>query len=206
MRIRSLIGPPVVLTLLWLAAVYVPSQRSISSANDQLVQTQDDQLALVTEIDELNQSESQLPEVERDLEITALAIPDAPMVGAFVATIAAAAADSGVQVNLVSPTEVLDITTNDPNRTVPSGLTAVVIAIEAEGTFENTMAFAAGLEDLSRLIVVDQLAMVAVDGSDQLIILDMTLRIFATGGPVAADVEAADPFFDDALFGEEDAE
>lgn len=180
MRLRALLVPPFILGLIFAAALWWPSQRAISSANDELDQAESQQLLLVTDINRLNQSSLQESGLEADLAAIARSIPNDPEIDTFLGTLASAAELNGVRVNLVSPTDILGAETSDPNRPVPLGMSAIAIAMEAEGSFDNVMTFVSGLDDLSRLVVIDQIGMVALDGDTQLIIVDLTLRIFAT--------------------------
>lgn len=181
MRLRALLAPPLILGLVWGGTIWWPSRSAISSANDQIDRAQSGQLSLVAEIDRLNGVTSQLSDLERDLSEIARSIPSDPDIGDFLTTLAAAADQSGVRINLVSPSEILDSTTTDANRPVPAGMTAVSIIMEAEGDFAEVMAFTNQLDQMSRLVVVDHISMAAVDGAIQVIIVDLSLRIFAGG-------------------------
>ena len=183
MRLQALLGPPLLLGLIWAAAIWWPSQMAISSANEQLEQAESQQLLLVTDIDRLNQTSMQQSDLEADLAAIARSIPNDPHIDTFLGTLASIAEQNGVRVNLVSPTDILNGATSDPNRPVPTGMSAVAIALEAEGDFDDVMAFTSGLDDLSRLVVIDEIGMVALDGDTQLIIVDVSLRIFATEQP-----------------------
>lgn len=192
MRLRALLGPPIILGLVWAGAIWWPSQRAISSANEEADQAQSEQLSLITDIDRLNQTSDLLPSLDRDIAAVARSIPSDAELEGFFATLALAAEQSGVRVNLVSPTEVLDAATTDANRPVPTGMTAVAISVEAEGDFNSVMAFATSLDDLPRMVVVDQVGMVAVEGGTQLVVIDMSLRVFS-GGSTSAPSLAVEP-------------
>lgn len=203
MRLRALLGPPIILSIIWAAAIWWPSQRAISSANEELDQAQSQQLALITDIDRLNRTSELIPALDQDIAAVARSIPaDAELEG-FFATLAQAADDSGVRVNLVSPTEVLDAATTDPNRPVPAGMTAVAISIEAEGDFVSVMSFATSLGELPRMVVVDQVGMIAVEGGTQLVVIDISLRVFSGGSTSAPSLPiepgAANTLTDDEL-------
>lgn len=170
-----------ILGLVWGAAIWWPSQSAISSANEQLEQTQGEQLSLVAEIDRLNDASGQVPDLEGDLAAIARSIPGDPEIDSFLTTLAAAAAQNGVLINLVSPSELLEAGTTDANRPVPVGMTAVSVVLEAQGDFAEVMAFTSQLDQLTRLLVVDHIGMVAVDGQTQVIVIDLSLRIFAGG-------------------------
>ncbi len=180
MRIRALLGPPLLLGLLWVGAIWWPSQMAISSADEQAERATSEQLALIADIERLDQSSTQQSDLEADLSAIARSIPSDPQVDAFLATLAAAAEQNGVRVNLVSPTGILDSATSDPNRPVPTGMSSVGIALEAEGSFEDVMRFTSSLDDLERLVVIDEIGMVALEGATQVIIIDVSLRIFAS--------------------------
>lgn len=183
MRLRALLGPPLLLALIWAAAIWWPSQMALSSANEQIDQSERQQLTLVADIDRLDQTSTQQSDLEADLADIARAIPSDPHIDTFLGTLASTAEQNGVRVNLVSPTDILNTATSDPNRPVPAGMSAIAIAIEAEGTFDDVMAFTSSLDQLSRLVVIDQVGMVALDGDTQLIIVDVSLRIFANEQP-----------------------
>lgn len=179
MRLRALLGPPLVLALIWAAAIWWPAQRAISSATEELDQSESQQLSLITDIGRLDGTSEQQSDLEDDIAVIARSIPSDPMIDTFLNTLALSAEASGVRVNLVSPTEILDATTSDPNRPVPPGMSAIAIVMEAEGSFADVMTFLSSIDDLPRLIVIDQIGMVAVDGATQLIVIDLGLRIFA---------------------------
>lgn len=195
MRFRAILGPPAVLVLLYTALVWWPSNNAVSSATEALDDTRSEQLALFTEIDRLNETALRLSDIDRDLEDIASLIPSEKNIDSFLDSVATSAEASGVLINLISPTEVLDVSTADATRPVPPGIEAVAFILEAQGDFDQVMAFVDSFDDLSRLVVIDQLSMVAVDGETQMIVIDMSLRIFS-GGVASQTTQLAEPLMD----------
>ena len=189
MRFAPLLGPPAALGLLWIGALWLPSQSAMEAAEVRLEQSQVDQLALVAEIDALNEIAEILPELQADLTAVAEAVPADPDIDAFLSAVASEAEASGVRVTLISPSQILDSASADASRPVPSGMNAIAFVLEAEGSFDAVMAFTSRLDELRRLVVVDRIGMSAIDGDEQVIVVDMSLRIFSGGiAPQQADV------------------
>lgn len=188
MSFRNLLLPPILLGLLWFAGIWWPAQMIVSSEQEELESLQATQLSLVAEIDTLNQLGEVQDAIERDFAAFAEAVPAEPGVDAFIATIADEGAASGVDIRLVSPTEILGPDTADPNRATPAGVNAVAFSVAADGPFGSVMTFIRDLQELDRLVVVDTLALSGVEGTDR-VTVDLALRIFTSGDESSAQEE-----------------
>jgi Tfp pilus assembly protein PilO len=160
--------------------VWWPFRSETASERDQLAQIQAEQLTLVATLDELNAATDLLGGFDADLERFAIAIPETLELPTFLRELDAQADAAGVQIDLVSPSEVLGGATRDSKRPVPPGMSSVSLSLTGQGPFESTMEFVNRLDDLPRLIVVDTLGLSAVDGNADQIIIDLELRVFTT--------------------------
>ena len=200
MNIRTLVLPPMALTGLWAAAIWWPSQSSVAEEHDRLAAIQSDQLALITEFNDLSSGAEQVDALNAELESLDVAIPPSPDIAAFVRQLDAEADASQFEIDLLAPTLVLGGAATDPDRVVPPGMSSVSFSITGQGSFEAAMAFVDRVMTLPRLIVVDALGLTSVEGDTGQVILDLDLRIFTTDqmtgsdlGQVVAFDEPAEP-------------
>lgn len=199
MRLKPLLLPPILLLAVWALAVWWPSTSAMSTADDRLAAALSEQQVLAAEIDTLSLVATQLPSIDASLADIATALPPEPEVEDFLALLSATATTSDVSVTLVTPNEILDGGSNDLDRTVPTGMTAVAMVIEAEGGFTEVMAFIGEMGELPRLVVIDQIGLASIDGDSNSIVVEMGLRIFSGGAAASTlDVDAG------VLFGEID--
>lgn len=174
MRRRALFGPPIVFGLLWAVAVWLPSQSAIAAANDRAAAAQDDQLALVADIDRLNQAAPRLSLLDVDLRLATELVPRDPAVDDFLAALAFEADRAGVLLTLVVPARLASV---DPG--LPVGVDAVSVLVKADGGFEPMMDFIGSLDGLSRLVVVDRVTMSSAEDTTSSVSTEVSLRIFS---------------------------
>lgn len=199
MTLRNLLLPPLVLGLLWVAAVWWPAQMLLEREQRELDTQQTQQLSLVSEIDELNQQTDILERIDADRARIDTAVPPNENIDEFLAVIAEQATSAGVNVRVVSPMQILGSDSADPFRPVPGGISAVVFSTSADGSFPAVMTFVRELQELDRMVVVDTLALSAVEGADR-VTVDLGFRVFTTGegevsstGVELTESEAATP-------------
>jgi len=183
MTIRNLLLPPFVLGLLWLAAIWWPAQMLLDNEQREIDAQQSQQLSLVSEVDRLNQRAALAESIQADRERIDAAIPGAAGIDDFLAVIAERGEANDVNIRAVSPLQIMGPDSADPLRPVPPDTSAVVLSLSADGNFVSAMTFLRDLRELDRLVVIDTLAMSAVEGGGR-ISLDVGLRIFTTGDEV----------------------
>ncbi len=175
----SVLLPPLVLLIAWAALLWWPSRVTVANEEDRLADLQTEQMALVGEIDKLNEAEGRLDEFELDLVRFATAVPPTSDLGALLRVLHAEAEDVELELDLFAPIRVADSTTAAPGQGVPPNLSSVSLALSGIGTYEAALAFVGRLEAMDRLVVVDSLVLTAADGPNR-IIIDVNLRVFTT--------------------------
>jgi Tfp pilus assembly protein PilO len=190
-RLRPIALPPLILVILWAGAVWWPLRSGTSSEQERLATIQAEQLSLVSTIDGLNTATDQLAAYDADLDRFAVAIPAQLDMATFIRQIDAEAGASGIQIDLLSPNEVLGGSTRDAKRPLPIGVSSVTLSLAGQGSFESAMDFVERLTALPRLVVVDVFGLSAVDGDAEQIIVDLELRVFTTEALVANAQSAA---------------
>ncbi len=195
--LRSL-WPPALLLVLWLALIWWPNHAGTSAAETRIEDLQAEQLALVGELTDITDAESQVDRIENDLRRFDIAVPASAEVVQLLIMLDKHADDVGLQVDLFAPTNLADSATTDLAEPLPPSISSVTLSLTGTGTFTAAMTFIERLEDESRLIVIDALTMTAADEDPNQIILDIEMRVFTTDTLVQVDATSLADFEDES--------
>lgn len=194
-------APVGLVALVWFVGAYLPSNSAIAAAEARVEAAELERELTIAERSDLEEFASDMTTLEQRELLAALAVPEEPRVGEFVRTIEAHADASGVQVETISPNAVSDDTTFDGNEPLPSGVSAVTIAVGATGSYAGISEFLGAFETGQRLVLIDAISLSLIDDRPDVLSIDFTLRIFTSSALVADD-----GFDDDAFDNPSDEE
>jgi Tfp pilus assembly protein PilO len=184
---RTVLLPPLILTVVWVAVLWWPSRSTIDTEESRLTDLQTEQLALVTELNHLTAAEERVDEFERDLTRFAVAVPPTTELDDLLRSVDAEASTVGLQIELFAPTNVADSATAKTGEAVPPSMSSVSLALTGVGTFDASMAFVKRLESMDRLVVIDALSLSSADNDPNRIIVDLAFRVFTNAELVGSD-------------------
>jgi Tfp pilus assembly protein PilO len=207
-----LVGGMVVLVALWFALLWKPQSQRLDAAHDRRSTAESENDELEVQLARLRDLEERRPELEDDLRELRQAVPDRPALAAFFVHADDAAQLSGVELTSVTPTRPAASTTATTTATTaPSsgggGTTTttapattgdaagagsvpseIQVAIDIKGGYFQVLDFLNRIDDLTRIVVVDAVALSpggsddtsgTATGSDELT-ASITARMFTT--------------------------
>ena len=168
---------------------WLPAHGAASAADertDAAMRLVDD---LASEIEALSAVESTMEELVEERAIQQLAIPDDHGLADVIIDLQAVADGAGLELLDIVPTSILG---SFDDTATPTGTASVVLAVAMRGTFAGTIEMLDRLTSLSRLFVVDAVA-IGVDEVTGGLAIDLEIRVFTT----KELVDFSDDFFDD---------
>ncbi len=194
----QLIGPAVVVGVLWVAFAWFPANRAIDSSDRDVDLAQTERLAFVDELAGARQLEADWDGVMEQRRTLELAIPADLELDAFIRLIDEIAVTAGARVEQFSPVAVETSSTGEDTNELPAGVTAVDLNLALSGTYSELAAVVEALEKLDRAVVFDNVSFTADEENSDVLTLDSTFRIFTLETLVAQDaVDRAFAAFDD---------
>lgn len=165
------------LALIWFVFLWGPQGGELDDANARIDAASQRNAELELRLARLQDAQDRAPELAADLEELRRAVPDDPELAQFILDANDAASDAGVEFLSIAPG-------------VPApgeaGLPPVVtLGISVSGGYFEVLDYLDRLEDLPRIVVVDQLTLTPTDaaaGSPELSV-NLTARMFATSAP-----------------------
>lgn len=170
------VAAALVVLLLWWVLLWNPQRDKISEARDR-------RTAAEQQVAQLRVTLSRLQELSRtealkrsQIEALRVAIPDQPNLGLFILDLNEAADRAGIDFLSVTPSP----PTGGNGQATPSSMN---LAISITGGYFQVLDFVNRLTDLPRIVVIDNLAVTAGEGTD--LTVAITGRTFTTAVPGA---------------------
>lgn len=162
---------------IWYMTAYRGQSALLADVHTQTASVQGDTANQLATVEELRQAKSALDEhTDRILQLTE-AVPQRAELADFLATVNALAAKHHVTIDSISQTPPVKAAAppppaplkpkpgESPSTTVPAPVVAppvdastMSVALSAQGSYENVMAFMHGLDTLPRLVVIDSVS------------------------------------------------
>jgi Tfp pilus assembly protein PilO len=183
------VGPSLLAVAVWSIATLAPA--ALSSAGERLIDAEEEQAVLVAELAAARSVPADADDTGRRITAAAIAVPETLELASFIRQVGQVGDSSQVSIEQIAPLSVASDSDADALIQLPSGTSSVSVSIGASGTYEQVMAFATGLRQLDRLVVVDLVGLTADSEDAGRVIMDLELRIFTT------DVLVITPQFDE---------
>lgn len=179
------VGATVGLAVLWFLLLWTPQGGRLTDAHEREETAAATNSQLELRAARLAAAEQRRPELTADLEALRVAVPDAPDLAQFLLDADTASTAAGVDFISISPTPPAASTTAG----VPS---EIALSISVEGGYFQVLDFLNRLSSMPRIVVVDTLGLTASgEGSDAVLTVAITARMFTTAADVAAPVPGA---------------
>ncbi len=163
------VAAAVVLTGIWYVALLSPQSKSLRKAKDQTAAANSQAVSLRSEIAVLQKEKTQLPATGAKLTDLKLALPDTPALDKLVDEVNAAATQTGVDWQTITPTKPATFAAG--GQAVPSGLTgglqSLVVTMQVNGASNQITDFVTKLTGMSRLLDVTSFNMTNVSGASK---------------------------------------
>ena len=164
----------VLVIAVWWMFVFSPVRSDTSTVNTEIDSAQADTQSLEAENKQLEDLEARAPELKADVDRLSAAVPTTPELASFIDAANALGVETGVTWVSVSPT---------PPATTGSTDT-VQISMELEGGYFEVLDYLNRLENMPRLVVVDQVSLSASEdtadtGGAPSLTASLTGRIFS---------------------------
>ena len=180
-------GAVLVLFLAWFVLLWGPQGGRASDADDRLEAASGTNTQLEANVARLQAGQAGIPGLQASLETLRTAVPDSPNLAQFILDANDAATASGVDFLSISPTP--------PAANVDPLLPpAIGLSISVSGGYFQVRDYLNRLNDLSRLVVVDTLALTPGETATggQTLAVSLAARMFTTTLPVTPETLAAD--------------
>jgi Tfp pilus assembly protein PilO len=151
------VAAAVVLTGIWYVALLSPQSKSLHKAKDQTASANGQAATLRSEIAVLQKEKVQLPATAAKLTALKLALPDTPALDKLVDDINAAATQTGIDWQTITPTKPATFAAGSGQAvsTGPAaGLQSVTVAMQVNGASNQITDFVTKLTGMSRLLDV----------------------------------------------------
>jgi len=142
---------------LWWVFVFSPMGNDLDDARDDLEQERREGQRLTAERNELQDLQDRSPELEADLARLSAAIPEAANQADFISGLNDIADESGITWQ--------SVTMQEPTAETPGEPPTISVQISIAGGFFQTLDYLNRLEDLERLVVVDNVT-ISAEGED----------------------------------------
>jgi Tfp pilus assembly protein PilO len=169
----------------WWMFLFSPVRGDAGKVDDEIETAKSETRALETQAKQLEDLERRAPEIEANLDRLREAVPAEPELASFIDLANQLGVDTGVRWVSVAPAE--------PATTGQAG--TIQLTIEVEGGYFQVLDYLNRLENLPRLVVVDQLSLSASESDEEgasagapQLLASLTARMFSEG--LSAPVES----------------
>jgi Tfp pilus assembly protein PilO len=179
----------VVLVGIWYVAVFSSQSKSLKKANDQTASANAQAASLRSDIGVLQQEKTQLPTATGKLTALKLALPDTPALDKLIDDVNAAAAESGVDWQTISPSKPASYSAGSAQAVAagfPGGMQSVTVAMQVNGSYKQVTDFISKLTGLSRLLDVGSVNLSGVGASATKTSAQVTTQIFYVPPPAGS--------------------
>ncbi len=168
----------VLLVAVWYFAFWGPQNRDLSSAHTARSAAEQQAVQLSGQVAQLRVLVKQIPTDTARLAALEAALPDNPSLDTALKQLHQAATATGVTLTTVGPSAPPGTGTGSATTSAPGG-PAITLNLTVTGANHNVMSFLTGLSSMSRVLVVDHLAL---SGTSQLS-ASIVARVFYAGTP-----------------------
>ncbi len=161
----------VLVVVVWFFFYFRPAGDDLSEKEDALEQARAEQLTLEDELESLQTLDEEAPSQEAELRRLNAAVPPEPELDTFILEANEIAVESGIDWLAISPAP--------PSVGAVGGASVITMAIDVEGGFFQVLDYLNRLEELERLVVVDDVS-ISAGGTGDATSAD---SIAATGAP-----------------------
>ncbi len=153
-----------VLVLVWYLVLFSSQSHSLHKANVQVAAANSQAVSLRSQIVVLQQEKAQLPAATAKLTTLELALPNTPALDKLIDDINAAAAQSGINWQNVTPVKPATYTgqATASGQNFIGGMQSVSVTLGVTGAYKQILAFVTDLNGMSRLLDVGSINLVGV--------------------------------------------
>lgn len=145
----------VAVTALFYLFLLRPKFNQISAVREQIVQAEQEEQDLLQDIARLEQVQQDAPQTRARLARVSDLLPSTPELPGFIRLVQGAANAEGIDLKSIAPS---------PPSPVDDQLEMITVSLLVEGSFFQTEAFLARLENLKRLVEVTSIAISPTEG------------------------------------------
>jgi Tfp pilus assembly protein PilO len=146
----AIIGGAIVLVLLWYFLFFAPTSSDLNDTRDEVATAERQQQELENSIRRLKELSANQTQQEADLRTLRAAIPPTPDLGAFILQANEIATASGIDWLSISP--------SPPAANTSGANSTIALSIQVDGGFFQVLDYLNRLEDLDRLVIVDDVS------------------------------------------------
>jgi type IV pilus assembly protein PilO len=169
----------VAIIVVWWMFLYSPARSDASKVNDDVNTAKEESRSLETQVKQVHDLERHAPEIKAQVERLRDAVPQQPELASFIDQANQIATDAGVDWASISPT--------DPSTATNAG--EIQLQITVNGGYYEVLDYLNRLDNLPRLVVVDQISVTAAADAGtgtQKLTAALTARMFTQGSAAAA--------------------
>jgi len=181
----------IVVAGIWYMVLWSPQSKSLNKANDRVAAAKATQASLRSEINLLQQEQTQLPAKQAVLDKLKLLLPGVPSLDTLIDNVNNAATASGVDWQNVSPTKPAGYSALNPQAV--SGLQAVQVTMQVNGAYPQLLDFVNRLNAMPRLLDVNSVNFSGVGPSAPKTTAQIVTQIFYLPSPGAAAAAPTTP-------------
>ena len=179
-------GAAGVLLVLWFLLLWGPQGGRLEDAKARRAAAEDQNGTLEVRLARLQEAQERAPQLLADLERLRAAVPDDPALAQFILDANTIAEDAGV--------EFLSIAPGPPSASLTGGPPVVNLQIAVDGGYFQVLDYLDRLDALSRVVVVDSLALTPSTDAGQVNIgVQLSARMFTSALLPTAGAAGTDP-------------
>jgi Tfp pilus assembly protein PilO len=183
------VAASIVVAGIWYMVLWSPQSKSLNKANDRVAAAKATQASLRSEINLLQQEQTQLPAKQAVLEKLKLLLPDVPSLDTLIDNVNNAAIASGVDWQNVSPAKPAGYSGTTPSAA--GGLQPVAVTMQVNGAYPQMLDFVNRLNAMPRLLDVNSVNFSGVGPGAPKTSAQIVTQIFYLPSPGAAPASPA---------------
>jgi type IV pilus assembly protein PilO len=168
----------VAILAIWWLFLFSPARGDASKVDKDIDAAKTESRTLQTQVKQLEDLERHAPEIKSNLDRLHKAVPQTPDLASFIEEANKVATDAGVKWASVTPSQ--------PTDALSAGTTQ--LAISVTGGYYQVLDYLNRMDNLSRLVVVDQVSLsgsTSADAPEPELTASFTARMFNQAAPVA---------------------
>lgn len=179
-HVGRVLGPALAVVGVWLVLGWWPSRSTLHEAHGRMEIANQGADSLRVELDDLRMLPALEPQVLTDTRLAASAIPAEANLGAFLRDVDVVGSTAGATVISLTPMDVFGSSTALSGRRTPEGVAAVSFRLVVNASYEDLLSFLAELDDMDRLILLDDITMTIGALPEDPITMIAEFRVFTT--------------------------
>ena len=174
---------------IWYAFLFSPQSHSLKNAHAAAAAADTQAAGLRAQIATLQQEKAQLPATTPKLSTLKAALPDTPALDKLIDDINSAAADTGIDWQMIAPTKPSTFAAGSPQAVAtgfPNGMQSVAVTMQVNGAYKQVTDFVNRLTTMSRLMDVTTVNLNGVGAAAPKTTAQLTTQIFYVPTAAAA--------------------